>query len=70
MRKINVSPPLLHISNNVCLILDYYGIHITKEGHTLISDKILVSIDDPSKYKEEMVGLEAAKWKDGMESEI
>jgi len=49
---------------------EFYGLHITAEGDTLISDRTLVNLDEPANYKEAMEGLEAAKWKEAMDSEI
>ncbi|KAJ9561425.1 hypothetical protein OSB04_006585 [Centaurea solstitialis] len=49
---------------------EFYGLHITAEGDTLISDSTLVNLDEPASYKEAMEGPEAAKWKEAMDSEI
>ncbi|KAJ9544124.1 hypothetical protein OSB04_023831 [Centaurea solstitialis] len=49
---------------------EFYGLHITVEGDTLISDSTLVNLDEPASYKEAMEGPEAAKWKEAMDSEI
>ncbi|KAJ9554596.1 hypothetical protein OSB04_018641 [Centaurea solstitialis] len=49
---------------------EFYGLHITAEGDTLISDNTLVNLDEPASYKEAMEDPEAAKWKEAMDSEI
>ncbi|GJU11291.1 retrotransposon protein, putative, ty1-copia subclass [Tanacetum coccineum] len=45
----------------------YYGFHIKEDK---ISDSTLSELDEPANYKEAMVILEAAKWKEAMKSEI
>lgn len=40
------------------------------EGDVLITIELLVSMDDPYNYKDVIEGLEAAKWKQHIESEI
>ena len=49
---------------------EFYGLHITTDGDTLLSDRTFVNFDEPTNYKESMEGLEAAKWKEAMDSEI
>lgn len=62
--------PSLHKSKRVNLPPNFSGFHIETEEDTLISDRILSSIDQPSNYKEALVGYKAAKWKENMESDI
>ncbi|KAL4556874.1 hypothetical protein LXL04_035040 [Taraxacum kok-saghyz] len=48
----------------------FYGFHITAGGDTLIGDKTLINLHEPSNYKESMAGPEAAQWQEAMNSEI
>ena len=71
VEQTNIIPiPSLHISNRVCIPLEFYRFHIKTEKDVLISDRTLASMDEPSNHREAMVGTEAAKWKESMESEI
>ncbi|KAJ9551584.1 hypothetical protein OSB04_015629 [Centaurea solstitialis] len=74
VEETNITPPPLRRTSRVSKVNQapeyYYGFHITKEGDTLVNDKTFDSVDEPSNYKEAMVGPEATKWKEAMESEI
>ncbi|KAL4573590.1 hypothetical protein LXL04_020401 [Taraxacum kok-saghyz] len=48
----------------------FSGFHITAGGDTLIGDKTLINMDEPSDYKEAMAGPEDAQWIEAMDSEI
>ena len=69
VEPVNESLPLSR-STRVRHPLEFYGLRITTEGDTLISDRTLVNLDEPSNYKEAMEGPEAAKWKEAMDNEI
>ncbi|KAJ9556119.1 hypothetical protein OSB04_010733 [Centaurea solstitialis] len=45
----------------------YYVFHIEEDK---ISDNTLIDLNEPANYKEAMASLEAAKWKEAMNSEI
>ncbi|KAI3767846.1 hypothetical protein L2E82_18275 [Cichorium intybus] len=49
---------------------EFYGFHIITDGDTFVSDRTLVNLDGPASYKEAVAGLEAAKWKEEIDSEI
>ncbi|KAJ9549604.1 hypothetical protein OSB04_022147 [Centaurea solstitialis] len=74
VEETNITPSPLHRTSRVSKVNQapeyYYGFHITKEGDTLVNNKTFDSANEPSNYKEAMAGLEAAKWKEAMESEI
>lgn len=56
-KETNITPnPLIHRSNRVRLLPDLYGFHIAIEGDTLIGNHTLVGMDEPSNYKESMLG--------------
>ncbi|KAI3790231.1 hypothetical protein L2E82_03122 [Cichorium intybus] len=48
----------------------FYGFHITSDGDTLVSDRILTNLNEPANYHEAVAGPESAKWKEAMDSEI
>ena len=48
----------------------FYGFHITTDGDMFINDNTLVTLDEPTNYKESIAGPEAAKWQKEMDGDI
>lgn len=71
VKSTNIIPtPSLRRSDRVCFPPEFYRFHIENKGELLISDHTLANMEEPSSYKEAMLGTEAAKWKDIIESKI
>ncbi|KAI3709538.1 hypothetical protein L2E82_39300 [Cichorium intybus] len=65
----DVSLPLRR-SGRVSMPPEFYGFHITSDGDTFVSDRTLINLDEPANYQEAVAGLESAKWKEAIDSEI
>ncbi|KAI3780416.1 hypothetical protein L2E82_10397 [Cichorium intybus] len=65
----DISLPLRR-SGRVSMPPEFYGFHITTDGDTFVSDRILTNLDEPANYREAVAVPESATWKEAMDSEI
>lgn len=49
---------------------EFYSFRIMMEGNTLINDRIQINLDEPTSYKEAMVGCETVQRKEATDNEF